>query len=89
MQTHLAQVTSAWLLAKKQHYVQLYMPNRNRAESHIADRFLERIIITWQNWKRIVFAVIRLALKRRCWSSLGVHLRTIKTRGSPLEPEGP
>ena len=85
----LAQVTSAWLIAKKQHSIQLYMQNRNRAELHIADPLLERIIAAWRNWKRLVVALVLLAFKKRRWSSLGVHLRAIKNRSNPLEPEGP
>ena len=62
--TYSAQVTSSWLLAKKQHSSQLYMQKRNRTELHIADLLIERITAAWRNWKRITFALVRLAFRR-------------------------
>ena len=75
-----AQVTSSWLIAKKQHSSQSYMQKRNKTELHIAHHSIKKIIAAWQNWKRVTFTLVRLAFKRRCWSFLGVHLRTIKNR---------
>ena len=39
------------------------MQNRNRAELHIADHLLDRRVAAWQNWKQLVVAFVRLALK--------------------------
>ena len=64
------------------------MQTRNRAESHVADNLLDRRLAAWQNWKQLVVALVRLQLKRWCWSCLGVHLRAIKNRLNLLEPEG-
>ena len=85
---HLAQVQVTWLTAKKQHCKQLYTESHNRIELHMADHLLDRILAAWQNWKQLVVTLVRLAFKRRRWSSPGAHLRTIKNRLN-LEPEGP
>ena len=53
-----------------------------KTELHIADQLVHRVTAVWQNWWRIVIALVRLGFKRRCWSSLGAHLRDIKSRGS-------
>ena len=65
------------------------MQSRNKTELHIADHLLDGILAVWQNWKQLVVALVRLAFKRRRWSSLGVHSHTIKNCLNLLEPEGP
>ena len=56
-----------------------------RAELHIEDRVLYRILAAWGKWW-IAKALLQLALHRRLWADLGNHLRIVKARRDALPP---
>ena len=58
----------------------MHSPVRTAAELHLDDRILHRILITWGKWWRLARAILRLAVRRSHFASLGAFLKLVKAR---------
>ena len=58
----------------------MHSPVRTKAELHLDDRILDRILITWGKVWRLASAILRLAVRRSHFASLGAFLNLVKAR---------
>ena len=69
----------------------MHSPVCTKVELHLDDRILDRnhrILITWGKWWRLARAILRLAVRRSHFASLGAFLKLVKARREPETSQG-
>ena len=56
----------------------MHNPVCTKAELHLNDRIIDRILITWGKWWRLARAFLRLAVRRSHFASLGGRQRPLR-----------